>query len=157
MHRAAPCRNVPVTFTLSRMVAKGVTGQETDVVASNPVSRSDGLFVGEWVSRHAVARPQSLFWGWHGASHPESEGTRARWAHRTVVACQLAAPWHSTAGALPLLPMKPFTCQHRLRKLRPGMPAWLALAATARLNKSIDTDVLSAGFAGLLAAGHLQR
>jgi hypothetical protein len=24
-------------------------------------------------------------------------------------------------------------------------------------NKSIDTDVLSAGFAGLLAAGHLRR
>jgi len=24
-------------------------------------------------------------------------------------------------------------------------------------NKSIDTDVLSAGFAGLLSAGHLQR
>jgi hypothetical protein len=26
-----------------------------------------------------------------------------------------------------------------------------------RSNRSIDTDVLSAGFAGLLAAGHFQR
>jgi hypothetical protein len=30
------------------------------------------------------------------------------------------------------------------------------LAGGFRANKSIDTDVLSAGFAGLLSAGHLQ-
>jgi hypothetical protein len=28
---------------------------------------------------------------------------------------------------------------------------------TRRSNKSIDSDVLSAGFAGLLSAGHLRR
>jgi hypothetical protein len=36
-----------------------------------------------------------------------------------------------------------------------AMTARLALEQGA--NKSIDTDVLSAGFAGLLSAGHLQR
>lgn len=31
------------------------------------------------------------------------------------------------------------------------------MSAALRSNKSIDTDVLSAGFADLLSAGHLRR
>jgi hypothetical protein len=65
--------------------------------------------------------------------------------------------WHSAAGALPSRPMPPFSRLHSLRQLHPGAPAWLALARSAAYNRSIDTDVLSAGFAHLLAAGHLQR
>ena len=33
----------------------------------------------------------------------------------------------------------------------------IATSCPLRVNKSIDTDVLSAGFARLLSAGHLQR
>jgi hypothetical protein len=39
------------------------------------------------------------------------------------------------SGAMP-----PAPCQHSLRKVRLGAPAWLALASTASYNKSIDTD-----------------
>jgi hypothetical protein len=35
--------------------------------------------------------------------------------------------------------------------------SWYATVHWLRSNRSIDTDVLSAGFAGLLSAGHLQR
>jgi hypothetical protein len=33
----------------------------------------------------------------------------------------------------------------------------MAVVRATRPNRSIDTDVLSAGFAGLLSAGHLRR
>lgn len=64
LHRAAPRRNVPVTFTLCRMEVK----------------RS--LFVSSHAQRfgfgaHLIAR-------WRGTS-------RARWAHQTHVACWLSA------------------------------------------------------------------
>jgi hypothetical protein len=65
--------------------------------------------------------------------------------------------WQSTAGALPSRPMPPFTRHYSVRQSRLGVPGGLALATTAAYNRSIDTDVLSAGFARLLAAGHLQR
>ncbi len=65
--------------------------------------------------------------------------------------------WQSTDGTLPSYPMPPFTRNHSVRRRTVGAPGGFALTTRAWANKSIDTDVLSAGFASLLAAGHLQR
>jgi hypothetical protein len=79
-------------------------------------------------------------------------GRRLHLRHSTML-----RGWHSTAGALPSCPMPPFALHQSVRKSRPSGPGWLALATWAGANTTIDTDVLSAGFASLLPAGHLRR
>jgi len=89
---------------------------------------------------------------------PRLENTRApvgRIQH--LWHASLLQNWYAAAGVPLSLPMPPFPSHHPWRKLRAGASAWLALFTTAWSNRSIDTDGLSAGFAVLLSAGHLQR
>jgi hypothetical protein len=72
----------------------------------------------------------------------------------------LLGHWLSCTSALPWSPMPPSNRLHRLRQLHLRAPSWLALAAAAACNRSINTDAQVRPLASLapsLCAGYLQR
>jgi hypothetical protein len=117
-------------------------------------SRATASQFSEHSARIRIAPAWSLLWG----SAVGAPRARARWAQPAFVGFRVEAGFAFRGRRVTVVPaMPPFTSKHSVRSLGEGTPALLALALTAGANKSIDTDVLSAGFASLLAAGHLQR
>ena len=72
----------------------------------------------------------------------------------------LLCHWLSCTSALPWSPMPPSNRQHRVCQSHLGAPGWLALAASAAYNRSINTDAQvrpCAARTRLVCAGYLQR